>query len=93
MLGRKSPPKADQATEIRGFDAYDVCLGDSMRGERATMGKSLLDVQRELKITSASATNRASQASKACLPARQTRAPLGAAKRSQARGSRVKMRL
>ena len=50
MLGRKSPPKADQATEIRGFDAYDVCLGDSMRGERATMGKSLLDVQRELKI-------------------------------------------
>jgi len=50
MLGRKSPQKADVATEIRGFDAYDLRLGDSMRGERATMGKSLLDVQRELKI-------------------------------------------
>ena len=33
-----------------GFDDYDLRLGDIMRGERATMGKSLLDVQRELKI-------------------------------------------
>jgi len=50
MLGRKSHPKANEAEEMRGFDAYDLRLGDIMRGERATMGKSLLDVQRELKI-------------------------------------------
>ncbi|MFP3382657.1 MULTISPECIES: helix-turn-helix domain-containing protein [Tritonibacter] len=34
----------------RGFDDFEVRLGDMMRGERATMGKSLLDVQRELRI-------------------------------------------
>jgi hypothetical protein len=34
----------------RGFDDYELRLGDIMRGERATLGKSLLDVQRELKI-------------------------------------------
>ena len=33
-----------------GFDDFDVRLGDLMRGERATLGKSLLDVQRDLKI-------------------------------------------
>lgn len=36
-----------------GFDAFELRLGDLMRGERATMGKSLLDVQRELKIKAA----------------------------------------
>ena len=36
-----------------GFDDFDLRLGDLMRGERATMGKSLLDVQRELKIKAA----------------------------------------
>lgn len=36
--------------EPKGFDDYDLRLGDVMRGERATMGKSLLDVQRELRI-------------------------------------------
>lgn len=35
---------------MKGFDDFDLCLGDVLRGERATMGKSLLDVQRELKI-------------------------------------------
>nr|WP_232897310.1 helix-turn-helix domain-containing protein [Pontibaca salina] len=34
----------------KGFDDFDLRLGDIMRGERATMGKSLLDVQRELRI-------------------------------------------
>jgi hypothetical protein len=34
----------------KGFDDFEVRLGDTMRGERATRGKSLLDVQRELKI-------------------------------------------
>ncbi len=39
--------------EVKGFDAYPVRLGDIMRGERATMGKSLLDVQRDLRIRAA----------------------------------------
>ena len=34
----------------RGFDNFEVTLGDQMRGERATLGKSLLDVQRDLRI-------------------------------------------
>lgn len=37
----------------KGFDDFDLRLGDLMRGERATLGKSLLDVQRELKIKAA----------------------------------------
>ncbi|MFW8636223.1 helix-turn-helix domain-containing protein [Cribrihabitans pelagius] len=36
--------------EPKGFDDFELRLGDVMRGERATMGKSLLDVQRELRI-------------------------------------------
>lgn len=51
MIGksfRRAKPVEDQ--EVKGFDAFDMKLGDSMRGERATLGKSLLDVQRELKI-------------------------------------------
>jgi hypothetical protein len=36
--------------QVKGFDAYPVKLGDLMRGERATLGKSLLDVQRDLRI-------------------------------------------
>ena len=35
---------------LPGFDDFDMRLGDMMRGERATLGKSLLDVQRELRI-------------------------------------------
>ena len=35
---------------LKGFDQYKILLGDQLRGERATMGKSLLDVQRDLKI-------------------------------------------
>ena len=44
------------AASAGGFDGYDVTdvpLGDLMRGERATLGKSLLDVERELKIRAA----------------------------------------
>jgi len=33
-----------------GYDNFEVTLGDQMRGERATMGKSLLDIQRDLRI-------------------------------------------
>jgi cytoskeletal protein RodZ len=42
-----------ESIEIRGFDSYPVTLGDELRGERASMGKSLLDVQRELRIKAA----------------------------------------
>jgi len=38
---------------FEGYDVTDVPLGDLMRGERATYGKSLLDVERELKIRAA----------------------------------------
>ncbi|MGE4327684.1 MAG: helix-turn-helix domain-containing protein [Pseudodonghicola sp.] len=52
MIGRKLQRKSeeDQAVELKGFDDFEVRLGDMMRGERATLGKSLLDVQRELRI-------------------------------------------
>lgn len=51
MIGRwSSKIKEEDQEEPRGFDAFELHLGDVMRGERATMGKSLLDVQRELRI-------------------------------------------
>ncbi|MGR3504994.1 MAG: helix-turn-helix domain-containing protein [Paracoccaceae bacterium] len=51
MIGRRFSRKVeDEIVEPKGFDDYDLRLGDLMRGERATMGKSLLDVQRELRI-------------------------------------------
>lgn len=56
MIGRKSTPKPEdelQAEGPKGFDDFDLRLGDMMRGERATLGKSLLDVQRELRIKAA----------------------------------------
>lgn len=51
MIRRWMSPKGNDVDQpASGFDSYDVRLGDVMRGERATLGKSLLDVQRELKI-------------------------------------------
>jgi hypothetical protein len=52
MIGRKSPKLSQDISdpEPRGFDDFELRLGDVMRGERATLGKSLLDVQRELRI-------------------------------------------
>jgi cytoskeletal protein RodZ len=50
MIGRRSIPSTAEVAKPKGFDDYDLRLGDLMRGERATLGKSLLDVQRELKI-------------------------------------------
>ncbi|MFW2544076.1 helix-turn-helix domain-containing protein [Primorskyibacter sp. 2E107] len=41
---------ADASEAPQSFDDFALRLGDVMRGERATMGKSLLDVQRELRI-------------------------------------------
>lgn len=50
MIGWRSKPQAAEEEKPKGFDDFELRLGDVMRGERATLGKSLLDVQRELKI-------------------------------------------
>ncbi len=54
MIGRltqRTTKGRDETAELpRSYDDFEVRLGDMMRGERATMGKSLLDVQRELRI-------------------------------------------
>jgi cytoskeletal protein RodZ len=50
MFGRKSKRTTTVDTPDRGFDSFEMRLGDEMRGERATAGKSLMDVQRELRI-------------------------------------------
>jgi len=51
MIGRRRTLETtSEEADLRGFDAYDLRLGDLMRGERATLGKSLLDVERELRI-------------------------------------------
>lgn len=55
MIGRRFSRKigknrVEPEVKLGGFDDFDMRLGDLMRGERATMGKSLLDVQRELRI-------------------------------------------
>lgn len=51
MIGRKADKTSiEDVVEPKGFDDFELKLGDIMRGERATLGKSLLDVQRELRI-------------------------------------------
>lgn len=50
MFGRKSKFLSKVDNPDRGYDSYEMRLGDEMRGERATQGKSLMDVQRELRI-------------------------------------------
>lgn len=50
MIGRRAKPSAQEADRPKGFDDFELRLGDLMRGERATLAKSLLDVQRELRI-------------------------------------------
>ena len=53
MIGRRFTRKSELETQVaepKSFDDFELRLGDLMRGERATMGKSLLDVQRELRI-------------------------------------------
>ena len=39
--------------KVNGFDSYTLLLGEELRGERATYGKSLLQVQKDLKIKAA----------------------------------------
>ncbi len=54
MIRRRVTRKGEvEVVKPRGFDDYDLRLGDLMRGERATLGKSLLDVERELRIRAA----------------------------------------
>ncbi|WP_187431608.1 hypothetical protein ROLI_022800 [Roseobacter fucihabitans] len=50
MIGRKHSKSVQEDLERKAFDDFELRLGDVMRGERATIGKSLLDVQRELRI-------------------------------------------
>ena len=51
MIRRKNKRSdTNENVEPIWFDDFELRLGDIMRGERATMGKSLLDVQRELRI-------------------------------------------
>lgn len=52
LLGKNPNQQAEGAAIAPpGYeDTDDIRLGDLMRGERATLGKSLLDVQRELRI-------------------------------------------
>ena len=37
---------------LRGYDEYEVTLGDEMRGERASLGKTLRDAEYDLRIKS-----------------------------------------
>ena len=50
IIRRKRAKSIEIVEEPRGFDAFELKLGDVMRGERATLGKSLLDVEREIRI-------------------------------------------
>ena len=53
MIWRKDKPAVEVNPKAKGFDDFELRLGDILRGERATLGKSLLDVQRELHIRAA----------------------------------------
>ena len=53
MTAPDEPVAGEAAPKLKGFDDFESSLGDIMRGERATLGKSLLDVQRDLKIKAA----------------------------------------
>ena len=50
IIGRRFKPSAQEEDKPKGFDDFELRMGDEMRGERATLSKSLLDVQRELRI-------------------------------------------
>ncbi len=59
LIGKKTGHKNNKADcmdreiaehSLGGFDSFETRLGDELRGERATLGKSLLDVQRDIRI-------------------------------------------
>ena len=49
-FGRIIPGYQPEKVELRGYDSYTVTLGDKLRGERATLGKSLDDIQKETRL-------------------------------------------
>lgn len=52
-MRRAADPAPDEQAPpvvVRGFDDYEFRIGEYLRGERHTLGKSLLDVERDLKI-------------------------------------------
>ncbi len=48
--GTSAQTEDGRQAALKGFDDFHVSLGDIMRAERATLGRSLLDVQSALKI-------------------------------------------
>ena len=49
--------QTEKKSRPKGFDDFELKLGDTLRGERATLGKSLVEVQNELKIKAVSYTH------------------------------------
>ena len=49
-FGRIIPGFQTEKVELRGYDSYTVTLGDKLRGERATLGKTLDDIQKETRL-------------------------------------------
>lgn len=45
--------ESGQGREPASYGPYEFRLGDELRGERATLGRSLLDIQRDLRIKAA----------------------------------------
>ena len=49
-FGRIIPGYQPEKVELRGYDSFTVTLGDKLRGERATLGKTLDDIQKETRL-------------------------------------------
>lgn len=49
-FGKIIPGCHTEKLELKGYDSYTVTLGDKLRGERATLGKTLEDVERETRL-------------------------------------------
>jgi cytoskeletal protein RodZ len=54
-MGLKADPMGNMVhdTGRTGLGPFEFSLGDELRGERATLGKTLLDIQRDLRIKAA----------------------------------------
>ncbi|MEZ7812596.1 MAG: cytoskeletal protein RodZ [Paracoccaceae bacterium] len=50
MFGRRNKPSENQNEGSPGAGSHQIGLGDLLRFQRATLGKSVFDVQRELRI-------------------------------------------
>ena len=49
-FGRIIPGYQPEKVELKGYDSYTVTLGDKLRGERATLGKTLEDIHKETRL-------------------------------------------